>query len=309
MEQPKWHEYMLTVLEILGDKKEHSRSDLIDEAAVKMNLSEELKADEISSGTPIYRNRCGWALTYLKQSGLIESPKRGKFKITNEGIAFLGTNPAKMGVEDLEKYVGYQDFVNRTKPSNDDKPGEVENDSLSPDEMIQKAENQYKEIACNELLAKVRSMGDKKFEKVVVQLLLAMGYGDKNDPKSGFVVGKAGDGGIDGVINQDKLGISKIYIQAKRYSETHKVSPHDVRDFAGALMSSESGNSRIGVFITTSDFTKEGREYAGNLDKSIRVILINGVELVGYMYQYGIGVTPFKNIVLNKVDNDFFEEE
>lgn len=174
--------------------------------------------------------------------------------------------------------------------------------------MIEKAEQEIKKNVCGELLEKVRMMSADHFEKLVVELLVAMGYGDRNDPKSGFKVGQSGDGGIDGIIKQDKLGLESIYVQAKRYKDTNKVSPHDVRDFAGALMGT-MGRSKKGVFITSSDFTNEGIDYVKSIDKNFKIILINGAELAELMYQYGIGVSNAKTIVLNKVDNDYFDED
>lgn len=312
MEQPTWDEYMLPELKFLADGNKHSRNELIEYASSYLGITDELKAEVISSGDSVYRNRGGWGLTYLKQSGLISSPKRAIFEITPLGREQLRLNPNALTVSDLEKYQGYNDFLKRSKTpkangNNDDeaaKPTE-----LTPEEMLEKAELQIKEKVCGELLDKIRTMSPSAFEHLVVQLLVAMGYGDKNDPKCGFAVGQSGDGGIDGVIKQDKLGIDTIYVQAKRYKFSNKVSPHDVRDFAGALMGTNAGNSKRGIFITSSDFTEEGKQYVKGLDKSVKVILINGKELAEYMYQYGIGVSQSKVIVLNRIDNDYFDEE
>ncbi len=306
MEQPKWEEYMLYELIYLSDNKKHKRNEIIEYAANYLKLTDEVKSILISSGMPTYINRGGWALSYLKQSGLIESPKRGEYLITEEGKRVVDSKPKTFGESDLEKYPSYQEFKARTN-NNKSLKKEVDNTS-TPDEKLEEAEKEIKQEVCSNLLNQVRKMNPKSFEKLVVQLLVAMGYGDKNNQNCGFAVGKAGDGGIDGIINQDKLGLETIYVQAKRYADNNYVSPHDVRDFCGALMTA-NGCAKKGIFITSSDFTKEGREHVKNLDKSYKVILINGEELANYMYSYGIGVTTSTVVVINKVDNDYFEDE
>lgn len=311
MKQPKWEEYMIHELRYLSDGKEHKRNEIIEAAALAMNLtSSELKAETISSGMPVYQSRAGWALTYLKQSGLIESPKRSTYSISKAGLDVIKSNPSSFGQADLEKYPGYKDFKRRTKEKSS-KPGMpsiVEASETSPEERLQSAESEIKEAICSDLLDRVRKISPKAFENLVVELLLSMGYGDRNDPHCGFAVGKSGDGGIDGVIKQDKLGLESIYVQAKRYADNNPVSPHDVRDFCGALMTA-NGGSKKGIFITSSDFTAEGKNHVKNLDKNYKVILINGKELADYMYSYGIGVTQSRAIIINKVDNDYFDEE
>ena len=308
MEQPKWEEYMLYELIYLSDNKKHKRNEIIEYAANSLKLTEQIKSAVFNSGMSIYINRGGWALSYLKQSGLIESPKRGEYVITKEGKRIVDSKPKFFSERDLEKYPSYQEFKVRSK-GNTNKTVENDSDnSISPDEKLYEAENEIKQDVCSNLLDQVRKMKPKSFENLVVELLVAMGYGDKNDPKCGFSVGKAGDGGIDGIIKQDKLGLESIYVQAKRYADNNSVSPHDVRDFCGALMTANGGTKK-GIFITSSDFTKEGRDHVKNLDKNYKVILINGKDLAEYMYSYGIGVTKSKVIIINKIDNDYFEDE
>lgn len=312
MNQPTWEEYMLPELKLLSDGKAHTRKELIDYAASYLKLSEDMKKETIGSGSLVFWNRGGWGLTYLKQSGLISSPKRAVFEITDLGRSQLKLKSDSLTTADLEKYPGYNEFRNRTNTKQEAKEkakNEPVVSELSPEEMLEKAELQIKEKVCGELLDKIRNISPDAFERLVVNLLVAMGYGNKNDPNCGFAVGNSGDGGIDGVIKKDKLGIETLYVQAKRYKDTNKVSPHDIRDFAGALMSKHSGNSKSGVFITTSGFTDEGRQYVKELDKSVKVILINGKDLAEYMYQYGIGVSQSKVIVLNRIDNDYFDED
>lgn len=309
MEQLKWAEYMLPVLVYINDGNEHGRNEIIDNVSKNLKLSEEIKSEVINSGTTVYVNRIGWALTYLKQSGLLNSPKRGIFTLTDEGKKFLMSNPKSMTEKDLEKFSGYLDFKKRTRNNEKKTSSNRTSDqfeTMTPDEALNSAADEIKASVCSELLEKARNMSPKGFEKLVVQLLLAMGYGDKNEPKSGFVVGKAGDNGIDGIIKQDKLGFENIYVQAKRYKEGNIVTPHDVRDLCGALMTKGSK----GVFITTSDYSKEGLEHVKSISKKdYKIILINGAQLTELMYQYGIGVSESRVITINKVDNDFFDEE
>lgn len=272
MEQLKWAEYMLPVLLCINDDKEHGRNEIIDSVAIYLNLSDEIKSEVINSGTPIYANRIGWALTYLKQSGLLFSPKRARFMLTNVGKEFLANKPNSMTEKDLEKFPGYVDFKNRTKsPNKEVLSNNSENHlySNTPDETLNCAANEIKASVCTELLEKARNISPKGFENLVVKLLLAMGYGDINDPKSGFVVGKAGDNGIDGIIKQDKLGFENIYVQAKRYKDGNIVTPHDVRDFCGALMA--QGNK--GVFITTSDYSKSANSSWVNIILSLNSLV------------------------------------
>jgi restriction system protein len=308
MEQPKWDEYMLSELKFLSNGEPHGRYEVINHVADEMKLPNELRNQTIPSGDYVYIVRGGWGLTYLKQSGLIESPKRGTFLITDLGRELLKTNPTVLTKKDLEKYPKYQEFVARSHPKtdkindNDDSPVSA----MTPDEMIEQAQNQYKGPVCSDLLEKVKALDPSEFEKLVIKVLLAMGYGDGTG-KSGITTGRTGDGGIDGVINQDKLGLDTIYIQAKRYKEGDNVSAHDVRDFVGALQGKESKGSRKGVFITTSDFTKEGREYAASI-KDGKVILINGEDLANLMYENDIGVTVDKVVKFKKIDSDFFDE-
>lgn len=312
MNQPRWVEYMLPELKILNDNGVQKRSVIIEMASNSLKLTSEQKAGKIKSGMFVYVNRGGWALTYLKQSGLIESPKRSTFVITEKGKQFLNVHPNKIDESDLNELSGYREFKERTRKQNQSElvNGIDEAESaMSPLELIHKGEDEIKESVCNELLEKVRRLTPKAFEKLVVDLLVAMGYGDKNDPDCGFTVGQTGDGGIDGVIKEDKLGLKNIYIQAKRYGEGNTVSAHEVRDFGGALLGADGGNSKSGVFITSSDFSKESRDYVKKLEKGTRIILINGKELADYMYQYGMGVSQSEVIIINKIDYDYFGED
>ncbi len=310
MEQPKWNEYMLPELSFLADGKIHFRKEIIENACTTMGLNETLKNETVSGGEPVYLNRGGWALTYLKQSGLVYSPKRASFIISNLGKELLNKNPKTINEADLLSYPKYQEFIARSRGKSKNHDSKISEDEietkLTPEEMISNAQKQIRAQVCTDLLEKVRQMDPSSFENLVINVLVSIGYGN-GTTNSGIHTGKTGDGGIDGVINQDKLGLDTIYIQAKRYKEGNNVTGHDVRDFVGALQGRESKGSRKGVFITTSDFTKEGKEYAEGI-KDGKVVLINGDDLANLMYDNDVGVSESKVIKIKKLDSDFFEE-
>ena len=306
MEQPKWHEYMLSILELLKDGKERTKWEIIDSVSVTHELTEELKKEITSTGELRYAGRIGWALTYLKQSGLIASPKRGHFVIDNDGLEFLKKNPTSMSENDLEKYPKYLDFKKRERKTKQtsESSNSIANSSITPDEAIDVAVQEIKASVCAELLEKARSVNRTMFENIVIELVKRMGYGDENDPMSGIRVGGSGDGGIDGIVKQDKLGLDMVYIQAKRYKENNDVGASLVRDFIGSLAIK---GAKKGIFITTSKFTSQAMKHAEET-KEYKIILIDGERLVELMYEFGVGVDNKRQIVVKRINNDFFEE-
>jgi len=309
MEQLKWHEWMLPELKYLSDGTTKQRNIIIEDVANIIGLTDELRKEMISPIETRYSNRAGWALTYLKQSGLIESPKRGYFVITKLGTDFLSKNPKSLTENDLKVFEGYQSFINRNRKSSKENKSEViSEETLSPDEMLQEAENKITDSVCSEILEKVRAITPKAFEALVVDVLQTMGYGDKNDPSSGLTTGGANDGGIDGIIKQDELGLDTIYVQAKRYKDGNNVGGKEIRDFLGALVLKEGGSTKKGVFITTSEFTAEARKHGEDAKSNAKVILIDGYRLAKLMYQHNIGVSVKKTIEIKKIDLDYFED-
>lgn len=306
MEAPKWAEYMLPVLDFLKDGIEHKRIDIINNVSKKMELSDEIKDIRINSGELQWLNRVSWALSYLKQSGLIESPRRSYFIISKDGKELLDTKPERLVEKDLEKYPKYIEFCERSiKTTKSSKESEIESTSLlTPEDMIDEATDKIKSQVCHDLLEKVMKMDPTSFEKLVISLIKKLGYG--YDDSCGIHTGKTGDGGIDGIINQDKLGLDTIYIQAKRYKEGNKVSSHEVRDFIGALQVNGRYTEK-GIFITASDFTSDAVKTAEKYTSG-KIVLINGIQLAGLMYDNEVGVTVDKIIKTNKIDEDFFEE-
>ena len=309
MAQPKYVDYMIHELAFLAEGKEHKRFEIINYAAEALKLTDEQKKETYANGDIVYLGRGGWGLTYLNQAGLISLVKRSTYLITDQGRSYLSKNPKSLTLKDLEQYPAYQDFKKRRKKADEaleqDRKAEEDESTLTPDEQLAAAEKSIRENICSELLKQVRALEPSAFEALVIKLLVALGYGGGNIDRAS-ITGKTGDGGIDGVINEDILGLDTIYVQAKRYKEGNTVGSHDARDFVGALQGKEAKGSRKGIFITASDFTKDALEYFGSL-KDAKVIPINGRTLVSLMYEYGVGVVESKTISIKRIDTDFFE--
>ncbi len=300
MEQPKYYEYMLPELQILKDKKVYTRNDLIELAAEKLKVSEEQKREMINSGFPRYLGRGGWGLTYLKQAGLISSPKRGLFQITDVGLNFLNKHPSSLSVEDLKQFPSFMEFQTRTNKGIDNQTI-VTNSDITPDEQIQVAFNSLKQDVCDQLLNKILENNPYSFEKLVVDLVVAMGYGG-NIKDAGKATKKSGDDGIDGVINEDKLGLGKIYLQAKRYARDHQVGSPEIQAFTGAL---NLQGAKKGIFITTSSFSTPALNLITR--SNIPIALIDGQKLVEYMFEYNLGVYIKTKYEVKEIDNDYFD--
>lgn len=309
MPVPSYEDFMLPMLHVIDDREIHPVHEVREKLATVLNLSDEDKKELLPSGKmAVYRSRIGWAKTYLKNAGLIDNSIRGKIKITERGIQVLRSNPDSINKDFLMQFDEFQTFVNVTKLKASEfvVPNTREisvQESLSPEDML---ENGYKEInntLASDLLDQILTMSPDFFEKLVVELLVAMGYGGSLQ-EAGTILGKSGDGGIDGVIKMDKLGIDQIYIQAKRWDRSKSVcSPH-IRDFIGALMIK---GAKKGVFITTSSFTKDADGVAEN--PSFKVVLIDGKQLVDLMIEYNLGVSTSKQYTIKKIDSDYFLED
>lgn len=304
MEQPKWQEYMLPVMEYLKDGSSRTRWEIIDTVAASTKLTAELMAERNPTGDPKYANRIGWAITYLKQSGLVDSPSRKNFQISKEGKKLMDSNPKSLTQNDLKKYPKYQEFMKRTRKKEDETT--MTESSSTPEELFDSAVQDIKDSVCEELLEKVRNVRPDTFESLVIELIKKMGYGDENDPMSGIRTGGAGDGGIDGVVKKDVLGLDIVYIQAKRYKSSNSVDAHAVRDFIGALA---IHGATKGIFITSSSFTPQAEQHAKAAGaRGYIVVLIDGKKLAELMYEHGVGVSDKKTVVLKKIDNDAFDE-
>ena len=317
MAMPKYYEYMLPVLKVLSDNKEYMNRDLFHIMANQFKLTEEEKRETISSGSLLYTNRINWAITYLRQAKLLSNIKKGVFKITPLGHSVLQDNPSEINSEYLMKFEDFRNFKERTKKDrettsegdnqisivdgNDNVP--VKHDESTPIESIDTAYKTIKANLTDELLSEIMRQTPSFFEKLVVKLLGAMGYGGSS-PNSAIVVGKSGDEGIDGIIKEDKLGFDMIYIQAKQWDITKSIGRPEIQRFVGALAG--QGASK-GLFITTGSFTKEAIEYAKK-QHTTKTVLVDGQMLTSLMIEHNLGVSIERTIDIKKVDHDFFDE-
>jgi restriction system protein len=304
MSVPGYQEYMFPILKVMYDERLYSRQELYGLTADAMKLTQEQMDDILPSQTmPTYVNRIGWALTYLKKAGLVEVPSRGHFIITAEGKRIVEDNVTDLNTKHLRRYPSFVAFQNLTHESKAKEEGDAVVEESTPHEKIEAYYSVIKKAICDDLLNKILEQSPYFFEKMVVKLLVAMGYGG-NITDAGKATKKAGDEGIDGLIKEDKLGLDTIYIQAKRYARDNLVGRPTIQQFIGAL---QLKGARKGILITTSDFTKEARD-AVSRSTTVSIVLINGMDLVDLMYEHNVGVSTEKTIVIKKVDNDYFEE-
>lgn len=293
---------MLPLLQFVSDGKEHHLREAIEALADRFGLSKAERLELLPSGRyPTFDSRVGWASTYIKKAGLIEKPRRGYSKITNRGLAVLKENPKTINAKFLERYPEFVAF--RSKGSeNKPKPPAIseEADKQTPVEAIEDAYQTIRNSLATELLQQIKGCSPGFFENLVVEVLVEMGYGGTRKD-AGEVLGKSGDEGIDGVINEDRLGLDVIYIQAKRWEGT--VSRPEIQKFVGAL---QGKKARKGIFITTSDFSKQARDYASAIESS--VVLIDGEMLAGLMIDHDVGTTVESSYEIKRVDSDYFDE-
>jgi len=299
---PHYQTIMLPLLRLCADREEHSLREALKRISEEFDLSDEEQRELLPSGRmPIY-NRVGWARTYLAKAGLLHAPKRGIFAITDQGLELLKDPPPRMTAKFLERFDDFKDF-RRQKRTNrvDGEQTEESSTEATPEELLEDAFQRLRESLADELLGVVKGCSPDFFERLVLELLLAMGYGGSRQ-EAGQQVGGSGDGGIDGIIKEDRLGLDVVYIQAKRWENT--VGRPEVQKFVGAL---QGQRARKGVFITTSDFSWEAKEYAGNLES--KVVLMDGGQLARLMIDFDIGVSRSASYEVKKVDTDYFDEE
>lgn len=296
MELPKYHETFIPILEILKDGKSIHHRDLSNRVKEKYYsiLSNELLELKTSSGANVLIDRIGWGKSYLKQGKFVNYPKRGEVQITSKGKEILKIE--KFTLQDLKKDNDFLEYRKLSKLKKENDVEEVNVENASPQDLIDSGFTTIKSEVKAELLEKLKGIDPYYFEKVILILLEKMGYGDFIETT------KSNDGGIDGVINEDKLGLDKIYIQAKRYGE-NKVRETEIRNFIGAM----SGDTKKGVFVTTSDFDIKAVKKANDAHHSI--ILINGTKLVDLMHQFNVGIQIKTVYEVKELDNDFFEGE
>lgn len=280
--------------------------ELADEIADELVLTQDEREALLPSGRQrLLHNRLHWAKFYMTKAGLIEAPQRGVFTATEAGKALLNKNPAKIDNTILSDYPGFQAFMDGQKGPQTDAPAELsaQDDDLTPEERIDQSSQALEQVLRSDLIERITKGSPAFFESLIVDLLVAMGYGGSH-ADAAKRIGKSGDGGVDGVINEDRLGLDRIYVQAKRYSAGNAVGRPDLQSFVGSLVGL---GATKGVFVTTSTFTQHAREYVKHLNQ--RVVLIDGDELSSLMIEHGVGVRTARTIELKRVDEDYFTQE
>ena len=308
---PSFQEMMLPLLEFLKDGKEHSMDEAEDYLAKVFKLSdEERHAFYKNNNLRILRNSLGWARTWLNKAGLIDIIRYGhgqvsNLKITQRGLDILKEKPERIDYEYLRRFDEFVEFMKTYGPKTGQKTEEVVNAKISdmtPEQLIEVKINEINNFMRQELMKKVTSSSPHFFEKLVLDLVVKMGYGGSFEDVA-ELLGRSGDEGVDGLIKEDILGLDKVYLQAKRWT-TGTISRPEIQKFVGAL---QGKGANKGIFITTSTFTKDALEYANSL-KGMTLILIDGDKLVDYMLKYNVGVQVKNTIELKKIDEDYFEE-
>lgn len=295
---PDFQTIILPLLRFCADGKEHANQEALDALATEFGLTNDERKKLLPSGQQrVFDNRVAWARAHMKMALLIENPRRGIFRITGRGKFILEQSPPSIDLKFLRQFSEYVDA--REKPKSDSSTVTAE-EAQTPEEQIEQAYETLRENLAGELLQQLKSASPSFFEKVVVDVLVRMGYGGSLKD-AGQAIGRSGDEGIDGVINEDRLGLDSIYIQAKRWEGT--VSRPEIQKFAGAL---QGKRATKGVFITTSDFSEGSRDFASNI--SSKIILIDGKQLADLMIEYGVGVSTIVTYELKKLDSDFFVE-
>ena len=299
---PDFQTLMLPLLKFVSDQKEHTSQEAIDVLALEFGLTEREKNSLLPSGRQsVFVNRIAWAKSYLKQAGLIESPRRGFSRITPEGQGVLQQSPSRITIKFLEQFPEFLEFRARGKKEAPLLPNNEIALESPPEELLEAGYQALRSRLVSDLIQQVKTCSPRFFEKLVMELLVKMGYGS-NLKDAGRLTGRSADEGIDGIINEDKLGLDVIYIQAKKWEGP--VSRPEIQKFAGALLGQKA---KKGVFITTSSFTGEAKDFAAKLDS--KIVLIDGELLAQLMIDYNLAVSTIATYEIKRVDSDYFIEE
>ncbi|MXQ55265.1 restriction endonuclease [Shimazuella sp. KC615] len=295
---PKFEDIFLPFLRTLSNQKIHTLKEVREKLAKRFRLTPEEREEQVSSGSRRFDNRVAWTKAHLIKATLIDSPDRGRIQITKRGLDLLAERPRKLNTKILkERYSEYAEFRRQIRTSEEEILVETE-ESNTPEEALETGYKQLRKALQQDLLDKIKECSPYFFEKLVVDLLVAMGYGGAHEEKLGL----SRDGGIDGMIKEDKLGLDVIYIQAKRWS--NPVGRPDLQAFAGSIL---GRSAQKGVFITTSRFTKDAVDYVKHLNQ--KIILIDGDQLTEYMIDFNVGVHETARYVVKKIDTDYFLDE
>lgn len=296
---PTFQDIMLPLLQLAGDDQVHSLSGARGKLAEQFGLSATEEEELLPSGRQgRFANRVAWAKVYLERAGLLASPQRGQFTITDRGRHLLTNPPSSIDIKYLQRFPEFLAF--RARPESPSTANNTSSDSETPEETLEMAYQAMRRGLAAELLARVKDASPRFFERLVVELLLRMGYG-RASGGTGEAVGKSGDEGIDGIIAEDRLGLEMVYLQAKRWQGT--VGRPEIQRFVGAL---HGRRARKGVFITTGSFSLEARAYVNNIDP--KVALIDGAQLAEFMIDFNVGVAQDRVFEVKKIDSDYFEE-
>lgn len=282
-------------------------SDVVERLANEFGLTPEERSHLLPSGRQTtFSNRVHWAKSYLGKAGLVELTRRAHFRITDQGRSVLTNPPEKIDIRFLSQFDGFQAFPEgqeETEAASEQQDTEAASSNLTPDEVMRAASRQLEAALANELLQRVMAGTPAFFESLVVRLLFAMGYGGTVNDLDKALVGKSGDGGVDGVIDQDPLGLDRIYVQVKRYADGNSVGASAIRDFFGSL---DRFKANKGLFVTTSTFSPSARETAEMLSK--RIVLIDGSQLARLMIRHGVGCRVEETLTIKALDEEFFDE-
>ncbi|MBM4124515.1 MAG: restriction endonuclease [Nitrospira sp.] len=304
---PDFQTCMLPLLRFAADGKEHQLKEASQYLAQEFKLTDEEQSEFLPSGQqPVFINRIGWARSYLKKAGLLDNTRRGYFKITSRGQTVLKearrvkshrTSPPKISIKYLDRFPEFKEFWDKYRSKRveaEPAPGQT------PHEALENAYVRLRSEIAAELLQTLKGSDPSTFENIVVDLLVKMGYGGSRKD-AGKAIGRSGDEGIDGIIKEDHLGLDSIYVQAKRWEAT--VGRPEIQKFAGAL---QGQRARKGIFIATSEFSREALEYVSRIDS--KIVLIDGKALAGLMIDFGVGVTSMATYEVKKIDSDYFGE-
>lgn len=299
---PDYQSLMLPLLRFAGDEEEHSLRQAVESLADEFGLSDEERQHLLPSGRQAtFDNRVGWARTYLTKAGLLESTRWGYFKITQRGLNILSQKPTEIDITFLKQFAEFVEFQAPRRNRADEVEQRDFAETRTPEEEIEAAYQRVKQGLTVQLLQTIKNLSPTFFERLVIDLLVKMGYGGTR-ADAGKAIGRSGDGGIDGIIKEDRLGLDTVYIQAKRWEGT--VGRPEIQKFAGAL---QGQRARKGIFITTSNFTDDAQDYVSRIDN--KIILIDGNTLAQLMIEYNIGMALQASYELKRIDSDYFTEE
>ncbi|MDE0112013.1 MAG: restriction endonuclease [Albidovulum sp.] len=306
MPVPDFQSLMLPALKAIADGEAP-----LSEVRERITTAEGLSADDVRDMLPSGRqtkfaNRVNWAAIHMMNAGLLERVSRGVYRLTQDGKSLLSRRPSRIDMNLLQHYPDYaiwRQQANAPHPGKDVPSSQDEDISDTPEEALDRADRRLRSALEADILQRVRDASPAFLEQAIVDLLIAMGYGD-GDAAMGRVTGRSGDGGIDGTIREDALGLDEVYVQAKKYAEGNAVGESDLRNFAGAI---DAAGTTKGVFVTTANFTRNARDYVARSPK--RIVLIDGSELARLMVRYGIGVRTRATYEIKRVDEDYFDQE